>query len=85
MEGINIGEFWIAERLNISDWNSPPVTAKKASVDNVSWKKKSRKKKQIIKESESSRHKTSHQQYRWPRKRNTAFNSLRNFIFSVSN
>lgn len=36
MEGINIGEFWIAERLNISDWNSPPVTAKKASVDNVS-------------------------------------------------
>lgn len=36
MEGINIGEFWITERLNISDWNSPPVTVKKASVDNFS-------------------------------------------------
>lgn len=84
MEGINIGAFWIAERLNISDWNCPPVTVKKASVDNFSWKKKSRKKKQIIKESESSGHKTSHQQYRWPRKRDTAFKILRNFIFSVS-
>lgn len=29
MEGINTGEFWIAERLNISDWNSPPVIVKK--------------------------------------------------------
>ena len=85
MKGINIGKFWTAERLNISGWNSPPVTVKKASVDNFSWKKKSRKKKQIIKESESSGHKTSHQQYRWLRKRNTAFNSLHNFIFSVSN
>ena len=44
MEGINIGEFWIAERLNISDWNSTPVIVKKPLLITFPERKKQKEK-----------------------------------------